>query len=202
MADSSIGLPADGPGKKIRTRTRPQGVDTVHEQAYFSAAMPTYYVWVTPMAMAGNKHFLTLLNTSATQLVKVRKLFVINAALAAVTGVGLQFDVKRCSALTGGTAITPNPVDTADGALTGLTCVHTPTTVTEGVLLYSWYTNNDEIGATNGFPSSYIQALGNIQPEGPEIREVTLRQGEGMTVKQVTATTVGSYGVLAVLTTE
>lgn len=201
MGDSYLQLPADGAGKKLRSRTRTQGVDTVHEQAMFEAAMPTYYVWVTPMAMAANKHFWTLLNTGA-QIVRVKKLFLINAALAAVTGVGVQFDVKRASAVTGGTAVTPNPADTADGAVTGLTCVHSPTSVTEGVLLYSWFTNNDEVGATNAFPSNYLQALGNIQPEGPEIRELTLRQNEGCTVKQITSTIVGTYGVLAVITIE
>lgn len=201
MADSYLQLPADGAGKKLRTRTRVQGPDTVHEQAVFEGASPTYYIWVTPMATAQNKYLLALLNTG-TQVVRVKKLFLINAALTAVTGVGMQYDVKRSSTITGGTAVTPNPADTADGAVSGLTCVHSPTSVTEGVLLYSWFTNNDEVGATNAFPSNYLQALGNIQPEGPEIRELTLRQNEGCTVKQITSTAVGIYGVLAVITVE
>jgi hypothetical protein len=162
-------------------------------------ADPTYYVWVPQMALAQNKYFLAIRNTAA-QVVKLRKVFLVNAALAAVTGVGVQFDVRRISAITGGTAITPNPADTADGALPNVTVVHSPTAVTEGALLYSWFTNNDEIGLTGGFPQATLQSLISLQPEGNEVKELTLNNGEGMCLKQITSTTVGSFGVLAVLT--
>ena len=38
--------------------------------------------------------------------------------------------------------------------------------------------------------------------EGEVLQEITLREGEGLLVKQITSSTVGSYGVLAVVTAE
>jgi hypothetical protein len=202
VADGVIQVPPDSTGAKTRTRTRVVGANTVHEQYIAQSADPTYYVWSTPAACAQNRQVLSLLNTSATQVIKVRKLFLINAQLTAVTGVGLQYDVKRISTLTGGTAITPNPADTADGALSGFTCA-AGGTVTEGVLLYSWYTMNDEIGVTAAAAvGGYLQASISMQPEGNEVKELNLRNGEGFTVKQITNSTVGSYGALAVVTVE
>lgn len=202
MAESFVQLPADGAGKKTRTKEETIAGHQVHTSYVTQAADPTYYIYVPPMALAQNKFFLSLLNTSATQIVKLRKLFLINGQLAAVTGVGIQFDIKRISAIAGGTAVTPNPADTIDGALSGVTCVHSATSNTEGVLLYSWFTNNDEIGMTNAFPSSLIQSCISTQPEGSEIKELNLRQNEGFCVKQITNSTIGAYGVLAVVTRE
>ena len=201
MADGVIQMPVDSTGKMLRTRTRVVGGNTVHEQYVAMAADPTYYIWSTPAAAAANRQVLSLINNTAAQVIKVRKLFLINAALAAVTGVGLQYDVKRISTLSAGTAITPNPADTADGAMANFTCA-AGGTVTEGVLLYSYYTNNDEIGLTGGFPQATIQALISLQPEGNEVKELALRNGEGFTIKQITSSAVGTIGALAVVTVE
>lgn len=202
MADDFTQVAPNSTGNKMRTRRRVVGANTVHEQYVAQAGEPTYYIWVTPMALAANKLFLSFLNTAAGQIIKLRKLFFINAQLTAVTGVGIQFDVKRISGISGGTAITPNPVDTGDGALSGVTCVHSATSATEGVLLYSWYTNNDEIGLTNALSMAAVQAMFSAQPEGPEIKELNMRQNEGFCVKQITSSTIGLYGLLAVITVE
>jgi len=203
MAENFIQLPADSTGKKTRTKSKTIGSNAVHISYVAQDADPTYYIWVTPMALAQNKLFLSFLNNSGSgQVLKLRKLFFINAALAAVTGVGVQFDIKRISAITGGTGVTPNPADTGDGSLTNITCVHTATSATEGIILYSWYTNNDEIGLTGGFPQATIQSLISTQPEGNEIKELNLLEGEGFCVKQITNSTVGTFGVLAVITKE
>lgn len=95
------------------------------------------------------------------------------------------------------------PQRTVDGAAQNLTCVHTATSAVEGVTLFPWYTNTDEIGLTNGFPTAMIQAgLNTLPTDDPDVRNLTLRPGEGICVKQITAATVGSYGVLATLTRE
>ena len=202
MAEDFTQVSPNSTGNKMRTRRKVVGANTVHEQYVAQSADKTYYIWVPAQALAQNKLHLACLNTSATQILKLRKLFIINAALAAVTGVGVQFDIKRISTITAGTAVTPNPVDTADGALAGATVVFAPSAATEGVLLYSWFTNNDEIGLTNAFPTAMLQQLISNVPEGAEIKEIVMRQNEGFTVKQITNTTIGSYAVLAVITAE
>lgn len=199
MPESFVALPADSTGKKLRTRQRTVGANTVEEQYMALASDATYYLWVPSLVNAANKYYIALLNTAA-QVLKVRKLFLCNSSLAAVTGIGIQFNLIRISAITGGTAITANPVDTTDGALTGYTAVYAPTSVTAGVTLFSWFTNNDEVGLTGGFPQATIQALTSLLPEGPEIKELTLNQNEGIALQQITSSVAGNYGVLAVVT--
>lgn len=208
MPESFIQLPVDSTGKKMRTRQRTISAQTVEEQFIALGAEPTYMFW-TPgtttagagsNASAGNKlHFALMNNTGSGQVLRVRKLFLANATLAAAAGIGLAFDVKRISTLSGGTALTANPADTTDGALANYTASYGGT-ATEGIVLFSWYTNNDEIGLTGGFPQATIQALTSILPEGPEIRELTLNPGEGFCLKQITTSAVGFWGVLTVIT--
>jgi hypothetical protein len=51
---------------------------------------------------------------------------------------------------------------------------------------------NDEIGATGAIIAGAVAFQGlNLLFESPRIQELTLRQGEGIHVKQVTATSVG-----------
>jgi len=51
MADSYTQVPPNSTGNKLRTRTRVIGVDTVHEQAVFTGAMPTYYALADAVAL-------------------------------------------------------------------------------------------------------------------------------------------------------
>jgi hypothetical protein len=199
MPENYVQVPADSTGKKLRTRERTVASQTVQEQYVALAADATYYLWTPSLVNAANKFYMAFLNTGA-QVIKVKKLFLCNSSLAAVTGIGIQFDLIRISAITAGTAITANPVDTTDAALTGYTCTYAPTSVTAGITLFSWFTNNDEVGLTGGFAQATIQALNSILPEGPEIKELTLNQNEGFALKQITSSVAGNYGVLAVIT--
>lgn len=163
-------------------------------------ADPTWYIWVPALACAQNKLYLSFLNTGAQKL-RLKKLFLQNAQLAAITGVGIQFDfLHGITAISGGTAVTPRLMDSVDAALTGITCVHTATSVTGGNTVFSWFTNNDEIGLTGGFPQATIQGLISIMPEGSEIKEPCYNQNEGFALKLITSTAVGAFGVLAVVT--
>lgn len=204
MPESYIQLPLDSTGKKIRTRQRTVASQTVEEQFIALAAEPTFMVWTGAQAPAANKFLLSILNTAAGggQILKVRKLFLVNSYVgAAITGVMLEYQVQRITGITGGTAITANPSDTADTAMSNATIVHTATSVTGGTpVLFSWYTNNDEGGLTGASPQATIQALTSILPEGPEIKELTLNPGEGFTLKQITSSTLGSMAALAVIT--
>ena len=137
------------------------------------------------------------------KVVSIRKLYHINLALAAITGVAVRFDVKKATAASGGTAITPVSCDSDNPAFPGTVVVSTGTTsVTEGAILYPLTTQNDEITAANTAVANYLMAMTNMQPEGPEIQEFRLRPGEGFTVKQITSSTVGSFAWFAVVTVD
>lgn len=187
----------------MRTRTRVVGANTVHEQAVYASAKDTWYALADAVAFAANKHHMSILNAAASGvIVKLRKIFPVNLALAAVTGVAIRFDFKRATAHSLGTLITPNAADTGNTALPAGLTVRTGATVTEGALLWPYTVANDEVGATQAFPSSQLMQALNTIPDGSEIQELTLREGEGATIKQITSSTIGSFGWLMVLTSE
>ena len=202
MAETFIQLPPDSTGKKLRTRDKLIGGQTVHEQAVYQTALPTFYVLADAVAFAANKHHLSIMNAAGSgKLVSIKKLFHINLSLGAVTGVALRFDIKRATAVSAGTAITPQSCDTDDVFPAGIT-INTNGTVTEGALLYPVTTQNDEITAANTAVANYLAMMINLQPESPELKEFRLRPGEGFTVKQITSSTVGSFAWFAVITVD
>lgn len=159
--------------------------------------MARYLVWTGSQACAQNKLFLALLNGSEDQTVTVEELRLINTATSAATGVAIEVDFLKITAITAGTDITPVPADSGDGAAASLTCVYAPTSVTGSTVFFANYTNNDEIGATNAFPASAIQAHGNLLPT-----PLKFYYGYGLAVKQITSSTEGSFSILAVINIE
>jgi len=202
MAESYTQVPPNSTGNKMRTRSRVIGADTVHEQGVFTAALPTYYAMADAVAFAANKQHISIFNNAGSnQVIAIRKMFHINLSIAAVTGVAVRFDVKKTTAQSVGTAITANSADSANPALSGLQ-IATGATVTEGAILYPITTQNDELTAANTAIANYLMQFGNLALEGIEQQEYRLRPGEGMTVKQITSTTVGSFAWLIAFTVE
>lgn len=200
--ESYVELPADSTGKRMRMREASRGgAEVVYEQYVLPTADPSWYVWGGSLACAANKHFLSILNTGA-QVLHIPHLRLVNTAVASVTGIGLTFDVKRITACSGGSTITAQIVDTGDTALSSVTILAAPTAVTEGAVLFPRYTNNDEFGITGAFPTNAIANAENLLPDELGIRQLTLRQNEGITVKQITSSAVGTLGVFAVITKE
>lgn len=203
MAESYTQVPPNSTGNKLRTRTRVIGADTVHEQGVFTAALPTYYAVADAVALAANKHHLALFNdVGSGVVVAVKKLFQINLSLAAVTGAALRFDIKKATASSAGTTITPQTMDSSNPALPAGVTVRTGATVTEGGLLFPYTTQSDEIAAANTAVANYLTQYNNLILESSEMQELRLREGEGLTVKQITSSTVGSFAWLIGFTVE
>ena len=202
MAEAFTQVPPNSTGNKMRTRSRVIGADTVHEQAVWTGAMPTYYALADAVAFAANKQHISIFNNAGSnQMISIKKLFHINLSLSAVTGVALRFDVKKTTAQSVGTAITANPCDSTNPVLVNMQ-IATGATVTEGAILYPVTTQNDELTAANTAIANYLMQLGNLALEGPETQEYRLRPGEGMTVKQITTSVVGSFAWLLAFTVE
>jgi len=186
----------------MRTRSRVIGADTVHEQAVFQGALPTYYALADAVAFAANKQMISLYNAAGSgKLVVLKKLYLINLQLAAVTGVAVRQDFKRFTAAhSAGTLVVPVPCDSANPAIPAGVTVRTGATVTDLTLLFPLTFANDEVGATQAFPSVQLQAGISWLPEGSEVQEVRLREGEGVTVKNITSTVIGSFAYMFVFT--
>lgn len=211
MPESYLRLPAESTftGKKFRAMQRTYAGSTVLEQYSGPAGEPTHYVFAPAQACAQNKYFWAFFNGAASTKVRtVRKLFLQNAQLPAiVSGIApatvgmMQFDFLRITAVTGGTAITATPVDTNDPTLTNYSAYYGATGVTDSTVLFSWFTNNDELGLTGDISQGTIQAFLSLVTESPwgELRDIELQPGQGLAVKQITNFTLGQFSVLGVL---
>ena len=202
MPESYIQVPPNSTGSKVRTRSRVIGANTVHEQAVYQAALPTYYALADAVTCALNKQVISILNdTGSGKVVALKKLFIINTQLSTVTGVAIRSDVKRATAHSGGTVVTPASADSTNPAIPAQITVRTAaTSVTESTLLFPLTYTNDELGATQAFPTAQLMAGLNWFPEGAEVQEVRLREGEGLTIKQITNSSVGQFAWLIVFT--
>lgn len=204
MAEAFTQVAPNSTGNKMRTRSRTISGNVVHEQGVFVGAAETWYALADAVVPAASKHHIALFNAAASgKIVKVRKVFPINVHLVAVTGVALRFDYKRATASSAGTLITPTPADSLNAALPAGVTVRTGGTVTEGALLWPQILSSEEMAAnTSQLIASVLNAMLNAVPEGNEVQELTLREGEGFTVKQITSSTVGSYAWLLAFTVE
>lgn len=202
MAETNLPVPPDSTGQKLRMRSRKRGANDVVEQAVFMHQAETWMALADAVAFAANKHHWSIFNASGSgKVVQLLDLRYIDLSIAAVTGVGIRFDIKRVTASSAGTAITCEATDTTNAALPAGVTVRTNGTITEGNLLWPATLSNDEIPLT-GLNTNW---LGNtILPAWGDSRAVplTFREGQGLTVKQITSSTVGSYAWLGIFTVE
>jgi hypothetical protein len=162
--------------------------------------LPTYYFWKTFAAGAANQRTIDIFNASGSgKVLRVKKLF-IQCSMAAITGVGHQFDLIRTTAVgTGGTGLTAGKADTGNANLPAQVTARALATggATEASVLFSISVDPEETR-----PGAAIMGMINWIPEGPNIQEVVLREGEGLLVKQITNNTAASWGCLLAFTVE
>ena len=203
MAESYTQVPPNSTGNKLRTRSRVIGSDTVHEQAIFNAAPPTYYAVADAVAFANGKTHFSIVNESGSGVVvAIKKLFAVNLSISTVTGAALRMEARKLTAHSGGTAITPQSCDSDNPALPAQVTVKTNATPTGTTLLYPFIITTEEETATAALSKNTFQAALNYQPEGNEVQEYRLREGQGFSIYQSTNSTVGSYAWFMVFTAE
>lgn len=161
----------------------------------------TFTAYFSGVVFGAGKAMGAMLNTSASEVIKVRRIGILNAQTAAVTGVVCQMELRLYPATmtyTGSTAVTPTEHDSANTAAASLTVGHsgTPGGSTPAVLRRIWWSSDeasvsgasiDEMEAN--VPLNIIWDAGygdtNVQP-------MTLHQDEGW----VLWNTVGAVGQL------
>jgi hypothetical protein len=165
------------------------------------ASNPSYFALIDTVTPAQNLQHVTLFNGSADKRVLVHRIAPINLTLTAVTGVGLRFNMMRATAASAGTLATIQKHDSADADVTSGIVVRTGATVTEGGIILPLIMNNDENGLTDAASNASFETQGFHLPSAPDARKLTLRPGEGLTVKQITNSVVGSFAWLVVFST-
>lgn len=131
MSESFVQV-TEGSGKKLRTKQRVVGPNTVEEEAVFlaEAPMPTYVASAASVGVNGAGIHAFQLMAGASLNLYVRRLVVYQQSFAAAAGLVLGLS-RLTTAGTGGTAISVPGLDTTDpgAGATAMTGVGTPGTV-------------------------------------------------------------------------
>lgn len=182
----------------IGTVTSPVRVEIVNTLA-------TFYAVFDRVAPAANKYMATIFNTSASRIARINRIWVYNWQVGAVTGVLLDQELRRISARTVGVAVTPVAGDSGDTLSAGITADTASTVVTEvtNALYQRIIAYSEEATLAQGYVTGREQDAGALQYERPPwARGIVLRQNEGITIKNITSSTVGSVSYVFEFTDE
>lgn len=169
------------------------------EQATWSALAPAVQI-------GNNKSMISILNATGTVVViRLREIWVENVQTTPVTGVTGFFEVHRNTGHSAGTLLTSLPYDTTDTLDANVT-VRTGATIAgeaAGVLVrHVWSTDDWSGGTLDG--EQYEHGIQASTPfwSRKDISEkpITLRSGQGLTVKFTTNSTNGTFDLTLVFT--
>lgn len=167
---------------------------------------PTFVAVACPVTLGNNKSMISILNTSTTNIAKLRELFIVNDQTTAVTGTICQMRLLRMTGHSSGTSVTVGLHDTTETLDSGIT-VRTGATISgENATLYrQWKFSSDEwgVGSTDVESMQHIQHVTKpLYRTEINTKPIVLRQNQGIHVKNITNTTAGSFCLVAVFTVE
>ena len=174
------------------------------------------YMWATPLTAVGaNKLYADLFNaTGSGKVIDIRGIWAIPKTDVAVAGaLGIRLDLYRTSAVgTGGTvaaykSATPdvaggniNPFDTDNPALPAqITGRHLPT---GGATIAQWLFPTYTLGEETATSQAYMSQYQNLIPVLTVGQKLTIRENQGLLVKQGAVAATGNVQLLMVFTVE
>jgi hypothetical protein len=165
----------------------------------------TFVARAQAAALGNNKSMFSLLNAGGSGVVvRIQKIYLINTQNAAVTGINADFSLFRMTGHSVGTSITPQTHDTADTLSVNVTARTGATIAGEATpALYRWIWGSDEWSTGAADADSADHGLQNLIPlYAPQMNEkaITIRAGEGLTLKQTVNSTSGTFDVICVFT--
>jgi hypothetical protein len=188
-------------GESLATHTPTGGAEfpvtmLAHASGHIRGTIPTYTWWRTYAAGAAAQRSFDIFNAAGSGVdVKLRKLFV-HHNQAAVTGVPILFDfIHTTSVGTGGTIITGRLQDSNELAIPAEVTARSNATggATESYVRFGFAVDTEETR-----PATSIAPMINWLPEGEDVGDIVLHEGQGALVKHITSSTVGVFGILVV----
>lgn len=196
MSRTFTAVPPDSTGDKLAMRSYTAGADLLHSQGVFVDGLPTHRAVTASQTPLNSKYHIYLLNQSGSnQSLIILRAFYTNLAVAAVTGVVNQFEVRRATGASpaGGAAITPIAANSADPALANVLAYGGATSgVTDGALIQSMVISSEENTAAVGNFDRFTVAFPFLDVPRAG-RPMVLRPGEAIGVKQNGTGTVGAF---------
>lgn len=159
----------------------------------------TYTAGFLAVAFGNNKSMAALLNGAGSgRIVRVKRIWVLNNQTAAITGVLTTFALKRSSAQSAGTSVTPTKHDTASENMPAQVLVATGATVTQtaDVAYRQWVWSNDEPAASSGTSDEFeclvpLNCVWDAATGDADLEAIVLREGQGLDVRHTGSSTVG-----------
>lgn len=169
----------------------------------------TFHVFQSAVAIGNNKSMLSLYNASGSAVkLRLREIKILSSQTSAVTGVIADFRLKRFSTLhTVGTDLTPESSDSSDILNASITAKTNATIAGESAAdmrRAQWSSDEWGTGTLDTEGSDHAMQLTGepwYTPR-PDQKPITLNAGEGLHIKQVLNSAVGSFDILAVFTEE
>lgn len=167
---------------------------------------PAFTVTAGAITIGNNKSMISLLNSDATKLLRVREIYIVNSQTGAVTGVIATLALRRITGFTGGTSVTPVGNDTNDALGTVTAATGATVSGESASFIQRWFLSTDEWG-TGTLDVEALQAT--FQTHNPvfsrrdnEMRPLTIRNGQGVTLKCETNSTAGAFDLVIAFTQE
>ena len=216
QANDSI-LTTPGSGATVATHNPGDGkeyqvVMVADDSGHIQQTLPTYSWWVPTAAVGANKLYADVFNASGSgKVIELRGIWAISDTDTAVTGaLGIELLLLRTSAVgTGGTAPTYNggsasstgtiiPFDTANSALPAqITARALPT---GGATIAAFFWSQFVPGEEAATSQAYMTAFQNLLPHTIAGQRITLREGQGLLIKQGAVAATGNLAFLTVFT--
>jgi hypothetical protein len=199
---STDGTAIGNTGDRLKVDASFSSTPTVSE-----AEIPTFVSYASAVALANNKSLFSIVNTGSSFLVRIREIRIINTQTSAVTGVIADFRMFRITGHSSGTllvGLTSDTNDTLDSSVTARTGSTVAGEASD--FLRRWLVSTDEWGVG----SSDVESMQHIMQTysnpayypTPKTKPITLRQNQGITIKNVTNTTVGTFDIAVIYTQE
>ena len=156
------------------------------------------------VAPAQNKYMATLWNGASGRAVVVDRVYRFNWQVSAVTGVLLEQELRFITARTAGTGVQIQTEDSNDTPTANIACDTGSTSVTEGAgaraLIKRFFAPSEEVVLATAYVLTGIAAYTHdaqlIWSRRPSSSGLVLRQSQGLAIKNLTSSTVGTVSYI------
>lgn len=161
-----------------------------------SATFTAVFAGVT---FGNNKSMAALFNGSGSGVVlRVKRVWMLNNQTSAVSGVLTTFSLRRSTAQSSGTSVTPTKHDTNSSSLPAqVLCAHGATVTSAAADAFrNWLWSNDEPAASTGTSDEYeclipLNCVWDSATGDADLEPIVLREGYGLDIRHTGSTAVG-----------
>jgi hypothetical protein len=170
------------------------------------AQSPTFYAVFDRISPATNKYMATLFNTSSTRKVVIQRMWVYNWQISTVSGVLLEQYLARITARTSGTSVSIYAEDTSDTLSAGISADTNSSAVTEAHIIRRFISQGDEAVTNLSQLAGAAAASGDnatlLEERKAGTKGFVLRQNQGITIRNVTNSAIGTCSYIIEFTDE